>query len=156
MRERQTDSERESRDFQKFSNFIYISHNKKTICLIRRRRVRRRKDSDSALQKKEKSDVGRRRSSGKSSNKKSKGVDFNKGSGSKGTGKSTALTGKKAISAKARARKEAYLKSESALDPEEAAENQEEKEEQRALAEAKKKLLAGKEEVIIIFFVLTI
>ena len=81
---------------------------------------------------------------GKTSNKKSKGVDFNKGGGSKGTGKSTALTGKKAISAKARARKEAYLKGESALDPEEQARQKKRKEEQRALAAARKKLLAGK------------
>ena len=50
----QRERERESRDFHKFSNFIYISHNKKTKCLIRRRRVRRRKDSDSALRKRKK------------------------------------------------------------------------------------------------------
>ena len=81
---------------------------------------------------------------GSSGGKKKKGVDFDKGGGSKGTGKSTALTGKKAISAKARARKEAFLKGESTMDPEERARAQKRKEEQKALAEARKKLMAGK------------
>eukprot|EP00941_MAST-03F_sp_MAST-3F-sp1_P000400 g400.t1 len=47
----------------------------------------------------------------KKSNKKNKG-DFNfaKGSGTKGPGKSTALTGKKSLGKKAKAAKERYMK----------------------------------------------
>ena len=76
--------------------------------------------------------------------KKKADVDFAKGGTAKGTGKSTALTGKKAQSAKARARKEAFLKGEAHMDPEEMARRKKAMEEKKALAEARKKLLAGK------------
>jgi len=75
---------------------------------------------------------------------KKKDHNFAKGGSAKGTGKSTALTGKKAVSAKARARKEAYMKGEQLMDESEIARRKKANEDKKALAEARKKLMGKK------------
>merc|ERR1711934_1111184 len=75
---------------------------------------------------------------GGQSKKNKGGVDFNKGGAAKGTGKSTALTGKKVKGKKAIANYERF-KSGAGMDPDEAARLEKAREEKRALDAARKR-----------------